>query len=494
VDLTDLKKFEGEDASPYAGAMIESFRSIGYSLATAIADIIDNSIAAKAKNVWIDFEWKEEKTYLIITDDGMGMQELDLIEAMRPGSKNPLADRSNEDLGRFGLGLKTASFSQCRNLTVATKSNNALKVIYRCWNLDYVAEVNNWKVLKYLADEKFISKLNHLSTGTSIIWQDLDRVISSNLENSEEAMNQFLENIEFLKKHISMVFHQYLESQKLTIWIKDRKITPWDPYLKSEEATKVLEKTLINDNIEVVPYVLPLHSKIDRQVFENASGNKGWNSHQGFYIYRNNRLLLAGDWLGLYKQEEHYKLARIYVNIPNSVDIDNAWQLDIKKSVATPPSKVRRLLKEIADRARKEAVKVYRQIGRTRQGNSQKNKILVWADKKSKGRRFYVINRSHPIISNFLSKHPDSKAKLNRLLRLVEETVPLPLIVSNETENNDFQTTPFEGKASSDMVKMVIELYEELINDGKNKNDAIEEILRTEPFNHYPELSVHLSK
>lgn len=488
MDLEQFEQYEGEDASPHASAMIESFRSIGYSLATAVADIIDNCIAAKAKNVWIDFEWKEENTYLIITDDGNGMEEKELVEAMRPGSKNPLADRRREDLGRFGLGLKTASFSQCRNLTVATKSINAIRAIYRCWNLNYVAQVDKWRVLIYLSDEALISRLNNLASGTSIIWQDMDRVISGNHKNPKESLNQFLENIESLKKHISMVFHQYIENQKLTIWIKDRKVTAWDPYLKTEKATAVLDRTIIHDNIEVIPYVLPLHSKINRLVFENASGTKGWNSHQGFYIYRNNRLLLAGDWLGMYKQEEHYKLARIFVNIPNTVDIDNTWQLDIKKSVATPPPEVRWQLKEIADKARKKAVEVYRQIGKVRQVNSEKSNILVWSDKKSKGRRFYQINRSHPIINNFLSRHPDSKAKLNRLLRLIEETVPLPLIVSNETENNDFQTTPFEGKASSDMVKMVIELYETHISEGKTRDEAIDEILRTEPFAHYPEL------
>ena len=488
MKIDQLKKFEGEEAIPNAKSMIESFRSIGYSLPTAIADIIDNSIAAKAKNIWIDFQWAGPETSLVVTDDGKGMSKSQLVDAMRPGSKNPLLARSQEDLGRFGLGLKTASFSQCRNLTVATKSKKTNKVKYRCWNLNYVAEVNKWKVLKYLSDERLIARLNGLESGTSIIWQNLDRVISINDEYPEEAMNQFLEKIEFIKTHLSMVFHQYIENQELTIWIKERKINPWDPYLKEEKATKVVEKSIINDEIEVVSYVLPLHSKIDRQVFENASGIKGWNSHQGFYIYRNNRLLLAGDWLGMYKQEEHYKLARIFVNIPNTVDVDNAWQLDIKKSVAMPPPEVKVKLKEIADKVRKEAVEVYRQIGVKRQRNNHKNNILVWTDKKSKGRRFYQINRAHPIIKNFLSNHPSSKAKLNRLFRIIEETVPLPLIVSNETENNDFQTTPFEGKASSDMVKMIIELYETHISVGKTRDEAIDEILRTEPFAHYPEL------
>src|SRR5258708_3144611 len=121
MNLEQLKQFEGEDATPHAGNMIEDFRSIGYSLQTAIADIVDNSIAAKEKNIWIDLEWNGENTAVIITDDGIGMSKDELINAMRPGSKNPLADRSSEDLGRFGLGLKTASFSQCRILTVATK-------------------------------------------------------------------------------------------------------------------------------------------------------------------------------------------------------------------------------------------------------------------------------------------------------------------------------------------------------------------------------------
>jgi len=485
--IEQFKKYECEEAIPHAGSMIESFRSIGYSLSTAVADIIDNSIAAKAKNVWIDFEWNGAETALVISDDGEGMILKELVDAMRPGSKNPLSDRSSEDLGRFGLGLKTASFSQCRILTVASKKQKS-PVSYRSWNLDYVGLTGEWKLLNYLKDKSLINRLDLLTQGTSVIWQELDRVIGINHENPKEALNQFLENIDSIKEHLSMVFHQYMENKKLTIWIKDRKIMPWDPYLKTEKATKVVERAIINEKIEVINYVLPLHSKIDRQVFENASGIKGWNSHQGFYIYRNNRLLLAGDWLGMYKQEEHYKLARIFVNIPNTVDVDNAWQLDIKKSVATPPPEVRVQLKKLADKARKEAVEVYRQIGEKRQRNNQKNNTLVWTDKKSKGKRFYQINRSHPIISKFLSRHPSSKAKLNRLLRLIEETVPLPLIVSNETENNDFQTTPFEGKASSDMIKMVIELYDIYILGGKTRDEAINEILRTEPFVHYPEL------
>jgi hypothetical protein len=492
MNIQQLSKYEGEKCDPLAGPMIESFRSIGYNLQTAVADIIDNSISAKAKNVWIDFGWEEISPWISITDDGNGMSEPELVEAMRPGSKNPLSDRKKDDLGRFGLGLKTASFSQCRQLTVVTKQKKQQEEIFRCWNLNYVNETNKWRVLKYLSDQKLILRLKNLSSGTSVIWEDLDRVISKSEENIIEKKDQFLNNLDLVKHHLAMVFHYHIENKKLIIWIKDRKVEAWDPYLKNEPSTQKLGEIFIKGNIQVIPFVLPLHSKIERIVFENASGIKGWNSHQGFYIYRNNRLLLAGEWLGMYKQEEHYKLARILVNIPNTVDIDSEWQLDIKKSVATPPPEVRSELRKIADETRKKAMEVYRQIGKRKKGRSEKENVLVWTDKKSKGKRFYQINRDHPIIRTFSKNHPDSWAKLNRLLRLIEETVPLPLIVSNESANNDFQTMPFEGKASSDLVKMIIELYESYIDDGKNKEQAIEEILRTEPFIHYPELIENL--
>ena len=110
----DYSQYETTPAVPEASSMIETFRAIGYSIEAAVADIIDNSISANAKNIWINFEWKGADTWLSIKDDGSGMNNDELIQAMRPGSKNPIEDRGSKDLGRFGLGLKTASFSQCQ--------------------------------------------------------------------------------------------------------------------------------------------------------------------------------------------------------------------------------------------------------------------------------------------------------------------------------------------------------------------------------------------
>lgn len=485
--IEQFKKYECEEAIPHAGSMIESFRSIGYNLSTAVADIIDNSIAAKAKNVWINFEWNGAETSLIICDDGNGMSLEELVDAMRPGSKNPLSDRSSEDLGRFGLGLKTASFSQCRILTVASKKLQE-SISYRSWNLDYVGQTGEWKLLNYLKNNTLINRLKILKQGTAVIWEDMDSLVKNTKIDNEDDLNNFLDQINLMEKHLQMVFHLFLENKELNIWINDNRITPWDPYIKSNEHTNKYEEHLLRGNVKVDSWVLPHNSKLSKEDFEKASWLKGWNAHQGFYIYRKNRLIIAGDWLGMFKQEEHSKLARIMVNVPNTSELDKEWQLDIKKSTISPPSDIRKELKKIAIDARKEAVDIYRQIGKARKVKKDKKEIPVWLPHKWNGKRSYQINKEHPLIKGFIDGIEDDKTKVRRLFRLIEETLPLTMIIIDESENRDNQNIPFEGKSISDLVSMVINLFQELTNGGLSKEEAIDEILRTEPFNYYPEL------
>lgn len=489
----DYKKYRTDDATPGAASMIESFRAVGYSLPAAIADIIDNSIAAGSENLWVDYEWDGEDSFISMTDDGQGMDKKELVNALRPGSKNPLADRDESDLGRFGLGLKTASFSQCRHLTVATKRNKS-GIIHRCWDLEYVKSTDRWEIIDYLSNEKLIKKLKGLNSGTCVIWEDIDRLVGNTKKNSEFDHKNFLEAMTLVKKHLAMIFHLYIEKRKLTIWINDRKLASWNPYLESEKDTKKLDTHELAGKIKVKPFVLPHHSKLDRKIFESASGIKGWNSQQGFYIYRNGRLIVAGDWLGMYKQEEHYKLARIMIDIPNTVATDTEWQLDIKKSGASPPPQIRPELRKIAEDVRKVASDIYRQVGnKKKQKSATKEDVLVWTEQKRKGKRFYQINREHPLVKSFIDENTGNAARINRVLRLIEETIPVSLIFVNESENQDYQVTPFEGKATSDMVSMIVELYELLVRQGYSKSEAIKEILHTEPFNHYPELTENIS-
>src|SRR5690606_16955045 len=164
--MIDYNKIPSTSAEPEASSMIETFRAIGYSIETAIADIIDNSITAGAKNIWIDYIWKDADTTLSILDDGLGMNNEQLIQAMRPGSRSPLEDRNKDDLGRFGLGLKTASFSQTRKFTVISKAAELDPVLWT-WDLDFVDHEKAWKLIRYIPEEEYwFSTINSLNSGT----------------------------------------------------------------------------------------------------------------------------------------------------------------------------------------------------------------------------------------------------------------------------------------------------------------------------------------
>ncbi len=304
--------------------MLESLRAFGYTIQTAIADLIDNSISAETKNVWLQFDWDGSESCISIRDDGKGMTEEELVNAMRLGSRDPLQQRDAKDLGRFGLGLKTASFSQCRRLTVRTKAVAQNSAIRR-WDLDYVGQTGEWRLLRSGASgsEKRLTALEQMESGTVVLWESIDRVVGGTKTDDSKDHSRFLEMIEDVEKHLAMVFHRFLERKnKLQIWINQRLIEPWNPFLTNEKATQWLpEENLYfqEDRVVVQPYVLPHHSKVDSQTYEKATGPNGWNAQQGFYIYRNERMLVTGDWLGLgLQRDEHCKLARIQVDLPNS--------------------------------------------------------------------------------------------------------------------------------------------------------------------------------
>ncbi len=349
---------EKASAEPYAGSMIETFRAIGYSAKTAVADIIDNSITAGAENVWVDYEWRGPDTVLSIIDDGIGMSNDELIQAMRPGSKSPLDFREENDLGRFGLGLKTASFSQTRKFTVVSKKEKST-CSYWCWDLDYVNTANEWSLVKYCPNiDTWVSKVNELTSGTCVLWWDLDRLTKNSREDSKASKDKFMTAMEGVKTHLSMVFHRFIEDG-LNIYFRDRKIQGWDPFMIGIEGINPRPGTsLQGGKVRVKGFVLPHRSKLSPEQYKNGQGPyESWTAHQGFYVYRNNRLLVAGDWLGLFKREMHFDLCRIRIDLTN--DIDEEWQIDIKKSKARPPVKYRDQIIALAKDAINTAVEVY---------------------------------------------------------------------------------------------------------------------------------------
>ena len=210
------------DILPPGAALAESLRAYGYSLATAVADIIDNSIAAGASNVWLDFYWDGSHSSISIRDDGEGMSDDALFEAMAPGNRSPLEDRHPDDLGRFGMGLKTASFSQCRRLSVISKTAGGSKSM-RCWDLDVIAEHNEWRLLREASENavEASSNLDELKSGTLVMWENMDRVTGNTQTTNSTAHENFLKRVEEVRDHLAMTFHRYLATPnpKLKIWI-----------------------------------------------------------------------------------------------------------------------------------------------------------------------------------------------------------------------------------------------------------------------------------
>ena len=475
-------------AQPEPAALVESLRAFGYSLRTAIADLIDNSITAKAKNVWVHFEWKGAASWLTVKDDGEGMTESALIAAMRPGSQSPLEERSPKDLGRFGLGLKTASFSQCRRLTVVSKVTNGA-LVARCWDLDYVNEKKEWRLLKTIQPEPLTFLNETISNqGPVVLWQKMDRVIGHARSDDNKAYNRFLEAIEEVKQHLEMVFHRYLERQNgLKIWVNGRPVNGWDPFMKAEKATQELPvEKLICDGKElsVISYVLPHQSKISQDSHRYASGPHGWNAQQGFYVYRNERLLVGGDWLGLgFQKEEHYKLARIQIDLPNSMD--GEWQIDVKKSRAKPPGYLKADLKRIASLTRERAVEIYRHRGKVMARQNSQNFVFLWEQKLRHGKFFYSVNRDHPLVQQVYRS--GNKAELDALLSMLEESIPLSHILITSAGEPEKFTTPYENSPPEALQSVLRSSFTARLNSGIGAEDARKRLLGMDPFDMFPD-------
>lgn len=471
---------------PAASNMVEALRDIGYSLESAVADIIDNSISAEARQVDIQFGWTpDSKPWIAIVDDGWGMTELELVEAMRPGGKDPLQKRLANDLGRFGLGLKTASFSQCRKVTVI--SRKAGEVASRQWDLDLVRKRNLWILRRPDSEEIANLPLNVDAlgaTGTIVLWQNLDRLdLGTNASHFQQVMN---ERMVAICDHVSLVFHRFIAGEpgrrRIVLSINGSPIPAFDPFNAKHPATMHLgEETLEIEGKTVTlrPYILPHHSKVSAAEYEELGGKEGYLRGQGFYIYRNRRLIIHGTWFRMARQDEITKLARVQVDIPNT--LDHLWTIDVRKSRAQPPEAVRRRLKGILTRIRDSAKRPYTHRGTVAMNPKGEP---VWLRKHHNDRISYVPNIEHPLIDEFRSDLPQvTRKRFDGLLGVIGASIPFATLF------NDMASRPKEIDISRDSPHALEELAALLFDDGGGGDmEAVEEIMRTtEPFASAPE-------
>lgn len=481
---------KAEIAKPNPKSTINSYRSFGYNLSTAIADIIDNSISAGADRIFLEYKWKGKDSYITILDNGCGMHKEELVQAMTPGSKDPDEERNEKDLGRFGMGLKTASFSQCKRLTCITKKEN-YAIIKRCWDIDFINQENEWQLLDYVSDELFIDKIANQKSGTLILWEKLDRIVGEAESTNEKVKKAFYDEMVTVKKHLSLVFHKFIESKSLKIFFQNDEIEANNPFLLHLDPKPEMGQPEQFDNVEITYFILPHMSEIGKEEYEKTGGSLGWFEQQGFYVYRGSRLLVAGDWLGFQKKRDYSKLARIAVNFSNIGDFN--WKLDIKKSTATPPIEIRKELDRISKIAITKSAKIYNWRGQKdieRIGIS--NYQPLWLDEKTReGIKKYKINRQHPIIKALLDTE---KTKLfQKALKLLEENVPIELILSNQNEDPSLHELEKQtDKPTDELINLAMELYNIHISQGVPASLARQQIMNATPFNLYPLINEYL--
>lgn len=466
---------------PSPNVLMNSMRSIGYTFKTAVADIVDNSISASAKNVFISIPINDDDLFVTILDDGKGMSRDDLFNAMKYGSDR---EYTSADLGRFGLGLKSASLSQCRVLTVISKKDSEISAFQ--WNLDSVGK--KWDCIELESEELIevpcFEKLSGMEMGTLVIWQNFDIAYKKSGGRVREYLSDEMADAE---KHLKLVFHRFLSNKfkPFKIYVNNDLLEPFDPFLIDHPKTdskKVSEITVEGETIKIQPFILPHMNDLRDEDISKLGGTEALRNDQGFYIYRNDRLIIYGKWFRLSLASvspELLKYGRIKVDIPNS--LDEIWDIDIKKQNATIPRQMLNYLKkavlDVCYRSKEKTTKRTR-LTLERDNNKIWNKSL---DKNQK-ERFYINNESG-FVRRFLDEFDDSdKRKILNFVDAISSTLPFDDIYNaicnknNATsiEDEQFESIVMEGISQFKTIKRIIQ---------KSNEEVMAVLTQSEPFN-----------
>lgn len=480
-----------KECVPFAPTLIESMRSLGYSFPSAIADLLDNSISAKAEKIIIIAEPSSDPD-LIIFDDGCGMSFDELYEAMRYGSTNPLEERSADDLGRFGLGLKSASLSQCRKLVVISKKNGDYSAL--SWDLDYVIAEGKWMLKGFSEPEMkvfpHIDLLEEVEHGTYIYLSDFDR-LKGQTGNISESFNKALGDME---DHISLVFHRFIDDG-LIIELNNRIIDSKDPFLSNHQATqrKKEEKVYIKEQkIILKPFILPHLSKLSQADLDKIGGKERLKNEQGFYVYRNKRLIIWGTWFRLERKDELNKLARVRVDIPNT--LDSIWSIDIKKSSATLPDIIKKNMYAAVYESVAGSETVHTHRGRKE--NPTDDIDYVWERIKKRDGYEYLINREIPQLKILEETLSDKQIKmLDAVLNTIEEAFPISALYVDAAKGRVEEKTPTEGDEVEEQLWDDLMLQIQYVKDNNlSVVDYLKAFSKVEPFCNHPSLVKRIQK
>jgi hypothetical protein len=471
---------------PSAAKLLESMRDIGYSFESALADIVDNSVSADA--TWIevinDLD-PQDLPFVAIIDNGRGMSGDELTAAMRHGSRSPRESRGQGDLGRFGLGLKTASFSQCRRLTVVSRKDGQTSA--RCWDLDHVVSRDDWflQIPASTAIAQLPGIENLPETGTLVVWQKLDRLDAegSSPDRLRAAMNILFS---LARAHLALTFHRFIQpepgerSNPLSLRVNGMALEAPDPFAlhmtPRSEAHEVEIIRVPEGDVIVQAFTLPHHQRLTTSQLNALSLGSSLSQTQGFYIYRARRLIAGGTWLGLARRSEISRLLRVRVDVPTALDSD--WSIDVRKSRIRPPAAVRNRLRPLVERMTSTARRPYEYRGRSQAATRG---MPVWLRTLERGQVRYEISRDHLLVRAVRALLDGPDDALEAMLRGIEATLPLDVIFSDMSDNPRQME---QCDMSDEQLRNLLAIFIDAVapdSEALNPEQA-ERILQTPPF------------
>lgn len=470
--------------NPSPNVLMNSMRSIGYSFKTAVADIIDNSISALANEIRIFTPINYNENYVSFVDNGEGMNRDELFNAMKYGSDKE--NYSTQDLGRFGVGLKSASLSQCRKLTVVSKKDNILSAFV--WDLDCVIKNKTRDCLELDQTEidnlPSINELKKFEHGTLVIRENFDILYKKSNGKVLEALSSEVEETE---KHLALVFHRFLNStfKPLKIYINEDLIIGCDPFLENHPKTDSQKPSIIkyhDSEIKIQPYILPHINDLTNEDIQKLGGENSLRNGQGFYVYRNNRLIIFGTWFRLAStslSSELFKYGRIKVDIPNTLDEER--DIDIRKQNASIPKGIQPYLKRIVSNVRtKSKDKNEKRTKLTLERNDDK----IWNKSLSRDQKeIYFINCESKFVKNFIDDFDDNqKSKILRFIEILSASIPYDDIYNSMCHRSINKN--FDQEVLNNIVLEGINQYKRLKQIVQLSDEDVLGLLKTyEPFN-----------
>ncbi len=301
----------------------KSLRNQGYTLAESLAELVDNSIKAKAKNIEL-YLWFADDPFILTMDDGCGMDENEIINKalIVPEDNSNYSDSGPDDLGRYGLGLKQGTFAHCKCLTILSKKEN---FSFKTQHMDHdkpndiLPKCSSNKIVKSKIEE-----LKNKKSGTIILWSDLDYL----MKRRDSTQGNFYDQIERVKKHFTMIYHKRISQSNLNIFFQGNdeinRIKSFDPFYENNKDTMKLEDIPVNSRgsqVILKPYIIP-------KEISSENLNKNGNELQGLYFSRKNRIIDFGGWFEIDSESrtklsttDKFRRLRILTELPiNNVE------------------------------------------------------------------------------------------------------------------------------------------------------------------------------